>query len=104
MAKVQVVASATGFDNVCMRYKGDVFDVPESVARKYASWFKPVDPKFKVEPKVERAPAGEVGTELTALKAQVAQLASLLAERQPEGKGKGRAKQADPDPDNTELV
>ncbi len=78
MAKIQVVASATGFDGLVIRNKGDVFEMPEAAARKYASWFKPVDPKFKVEPKRERTPAGEVSDELAVLKAQVAQLTALL--------------------------
>ena len=79
MAKVQVVASATGFDGVSMRNKGDVFDVSDVLARQHSSWFKPVDPKFKVEPKREPVPTGEVGGEIAVLKAQVAQLTALLA-------------------------
>ena len=82
MAKVQVVASATGFDGLVIRNQGDVFEVPERLARTFSSWFKPVDPKFKVEPKREPVPAGEVNTELTTLKAQVAQLTALLSGKQ----------------------
>ena len=86
MAKVQVVASATGFDGLIIRNKGDVFEMPEAAARKYASWFAPVDPKFKVEPKRESKPQATVDNEIDDLKQQVAQLTALIT-----GKVKSKA-------------
>jgi hypothetical protein len=102
MAKVQVVASDTGFDGVSLRNKGDTFEVSDVLARQHSSWFKPVDPKFKVEPKREPVPVGEVSSELAVMKAQIAQLTALLAERTEPTKNKGKAKPAEPD--GTELV
>lgn len=78
MKTITVVAIATGFDNLVVRNAGDKFEVPVATARKHSSWFKPVDEKFIVDPPRVVTPAGEVGGELAALKAQVAQLTALL--------------------------
>ena len=54
--KVQVVATGTGFDNLIIRNEGDVFDVPESTAKKWSSWFKPVDPPAEAKAYLESLP------------------------------------------------
>lgn len=94
MKTIKVVAIATGFDNLVVRNEGDVFEVSESAAKKYSSWFKPVDPKFVVAPKVEpKTPADE----LSDLKAQVAALTAALV-----GQGKDTKQAANHD--SNELV
>lgn len=103
---VQVVALATGFDNLCIRNEGEQFAVPESVARVGAGWFKPVDPDFKVVGKpVVVAP----GDGVAALLAEVKRLQGLVdgkAKTPPvEGKKtKAKAAPDEPESDNTELV
>lgn len=81
MAKVQVTATALGYDGLQLRNPGDVFGIDEKIAAQHSSWFKPVDPKFKVAPQRERGTPGDVSSELDKLKAQVAQLTALLARR-----------------------
>lgn len=100
MAKtVQVVASATGFDGLSIRNQGDVFAVPESAAKKFSSWFKPVDEKFKVDPEPVRKSPATVNDELDDLKQQVAQLTALLT-----GKVKAKVKPDDQKPGDPESL
>lgn len=78
MKKVQVIASGVGFDGYLLRKPGETFEVSVAIASKYSSWFKPVDPKFVVAPRVEPKTPATVNDELEDLKSQVAQLTALL--------------------------
>ena len=78
MKKVQVIASGVGFDGYLLRKPGETFEVSEKLAKKYSSWFAPVDPKFVVAPRVEPRPQATVNAEIDDLKRQVARLTASL--------------------------
>ena len=58
---MKVIATATGYDNVCIRNEGDIFDMPEfkadGVTPLTATWYKKYSKKRTVE--VEDEDEGE---------------------------------------------
>lgn len=53
--KVKVLPGKAGFDNVCMRHEGEVFDLPAGAA-KTATWYEVVETAKAEKPgKAEKA-------------------------------------------------